>query len=212
MKEDLYSFIGKVIFHRGKNILTGNNVNKMYFICGADKLDNKLIGIPFENLKSIQNRYRPIKLQYSTDTIVSLSEAYDICYSYIKPMVELYKLYEDAENFKEEEVRDLKKTFSRMDTTLSMLYYFKDFKCNCYWNKEDNEKRDAEIEEEKRKWNKGLRRIKKRTYHYFSDETFDFLVDNYRQKMNIATVQFDLLKSEIEPYISILQSIEELLL
>ena len=75
----------------------------------------------------------------------------------------------------------------------------------------DHQKRDAEIEEEKRKWNKGLRKIKKRTFHYFSDETFDFLVDNYRQKMNIRSVDFAWLNDEIKPYVEILQVIEELL-
>lgn len=88
---------------------------------------------------------------------------------------------------------------------------FRGFKCKCYYDEERNQKRDIGIEEEKRKWNKGLRKIKKRTFHYFSDETFDFLVDNYRQKMNIKSVDFVWLNDEIKPYVEILQGIEELL-
>lgn len=210
VKEDLNSFVGKVIFRRVQNV-TGNNCNKMYFICGSDKIENKLLVIPFENLKKTEQRYKAINRQYSTDTIISLSEAYDICYSYIKPMLELHQLYKDVENFEEDKLSDLKKTLSRMNSTLYMLYYFRDFKCQCYYDEERNQKRDIEIEEEKRKWNKGLRKIKKRTFHYFSDETFDFLVDNYRQKMNIKNVDFVWLNDEIKPYVEILQGIEELL-
>ena len=208
---DIYSYIGKVVY-KEEIWLDGTSKKQMYFICGVDKFLNSFICIRFTQLNDeIEDKY--IVLKNITDKdIISLSEAYDICYSYIKPMLEIQNLYDNFASFDKEKKKDFCKTLRRFSDTLYMIHYFKDYNCNSFMGDEWNQTRNEMIAKERKKWEKGLRRIKKRTHHYFSDETFDFLVDNYRHKINIVSFYYQLLEDEIKPYINILRSIEKLLL
>lgn len=213
MKQDLIEYIGKVIYKTESFCVFGKWKDKknMYFICGVDKISDRLICIAFEELMNPMKKYQPLDITKNME-IISLSEAYDICYKYIHPMLDIYKAYKISENFDEKKLKDFKKTLSRLNTTLYNIYHFKDFKCTYKLKEEDNRKYEKMIEKEKQKWYKGLRRIKKRTYHYFSDETFDFLVHNYRDKIHINCVNYEHLKDEIFHYVEILFAIEKLLL
>ena len=178
---DLYSYIGKVIYKEEpfNNGLELKTRKQMYLICGVDKLLNSFICVRFSELACDEKERYVIIKDVIDKEIISLFEAYDICFTYIKPIIEIHNLYKKYKMFDEKKKKDFRKTLRRFSDTMYQLYCFKGYNCTSFMGKEWRKARNEMIEKERNKWKKGLKRIKKRTYHYFSDEVFDLVCFAY---------------------------------
>lgn len=144
----------------GYGFMDKNDNNHIVVACGVDKLNNRLIGISY----GVFERGTPVIIkeeQYSE--LIPVTEVYEQ-YKQNKEVFlrigEVINENKDSEAFKKM-MRKFIIRLSNVTCLENMLVYISD---KDFYRKELKKAR------------KGLRRIKKRTHHYFSDEDIDYLI------------------------------------